>query len=69
MRNVLCEHCSLWVDCGMKNGKPHGFCLFEDLFTYTARIKCESHSEGTPLSEEEYETVNDSWQKKLRKGK
>lgn len=55
MKEILCESCSYWVDCGMEDGKPYGFCLAQDLFTYTAETSCGEYSEGKPLTEEEFE--------------
>lgn len=55
---ILCNECSTWVDCGIKNNKPYGFCLQKDLFTYTAETQCSAYIKGTPISELEYELYN-----------
>lgn len=57
-----CCHCSNWVNCKWFNGKPYGFCLTEDLFTYTCKFvdeDCSNFEEGTPITEEEWEEEND----------
>ena len=48
MSEILCKTCAAWVDC-----KDKGFCLCENLFTYTARTKCSDYVKGTPITEEE----------------
>ncbi len=58
MNDVLCTHCTWWVNCPREENAVHGFCLLKDLFTYTAEKECSEHSEGLPLSEEEYEDAN-----------
>ena len=55
MNGTLCKSCSAWVDCGEKDNEPHGFCLQESLFTYTARKICSGYIKGVPLTEEEFE--------------
>ena len=40
----------------MEDGKPYGFCLAQDLFTYTAETSCGEYSEGKPLTEEEFDS-------------
>lgn len=52
---ILCKTCNHWCDCGVKDGKPHGFCFMEDLFTYTWRSKCSNYVSGDPVTEEEFE--------------
>ena len=54
---ILCKSCIYWVDCGEKENKPYGFCLAEDLFTYTARKHCNDYTKGTPITEEEFENA------------
>ena len=57
----LCSKCSIWVDCGWKNGIPHGFCIMKDLFTYTHKKIgdcCVDYQEGKPISEKEWEKEN-----------
>lgn len=49
----VCRTCVYWVDC-----KTRGFCLNMDLFTYTAKRRCESHLEGKPVTEKEWEESN-----------
>lgn len=58
---TLCEKCIVWVDCGKKGGEPHGFCLYEDLFTYTARKQCNDYVEGKPATEEQWEQAQSEW--------
>lgn len=53
---VLCKTCCHWVDCGEKDGKPYGFCLNLDLFTYTAKTACAEYDEGKPVTEEEFDS-------------
>ncbi|MBO7715810.1 MAG: hypothetical protein J6S85_19765 [Methanobrevibacter sp.] len=53
MKNI-CKTCSCWVDC-----KDKGFCLCEDLFTYTEKSSCKMYEEGTPITEEEYEKAQE----------
>ena len=53
MDNVLCTHCGYWVKC-----KNNGFCLIQDLFTYTNETECEMFEEGIPITEEEYNEAN-----------
>ena len=57
MKEILCESCSHWIDCGTKDNKPYGYCVMEDLYTYTARKKCPDYCRGEPVKEEELETV------------
>jgi hypothetical protein len=56
MKEILCESCCHWVDCGEKDGKPYGFCLNLDLFTYTAKTACAEYDEGKPVTEEEFDS-------------
>ena len=58
MKEVVCKRCATWVDCGEKEGKPYGFCLQKDSFTYTAETDCYIFLEGEPMSEAEYEYYN-----------
>ena len=58
---MLCNKCMVWVDCGEKDGKPHGFCLYEPLFTYTERNQCNDYVEGKPSTEEEWEKAQEQW--------
>lgn len=53
MKNI-CKTCVCWVDC-----KDKGFCLCEDLFTYTEKSSCKMYEEGTPITEEEYEKAQE----------
>lgn len=53
MNKVLCKTCCKWVDCS--KDRPMGFCLEEDLFTYTERIMCGDYCEGKPMTEAEWE--------------
>lgn len=57
--DVLCTHCIKWVKCTPhKNSKvqePYGFCLAEDLFTYTARNRCKEFTAGECCTEQEWE--------------
>ena len=55
MEDILCKTCAAWVDCGLKDDKPYGFCLMCDLFTYTAATTCPNHVDGEPIPEKEYE--------------
>lgn len=54
---ILCTTCAAWVDCGKKDGKPYGFCLCQDLFTYTAETKCADYVNGTAMTEKEFENA------------
>lgn len=56
-KKILCKTCIFWVDC-TKDNKPKGFCLLEDLFTYTDKEVCENYTEGKPVTEAEYEDYN-----------
>ncbi len=58
MDEILCKNCIKWVNCGNKENRPYGFCLAEDLFTYTARTKCSEYTEENPITENEYEDYN-----------
>ena len=58
-KKVLCKSCILWCDCGVKCGKPNGFCLCRDLFTYTARTECGEYQKGEPFTEEEFDRYFD----------
>lgn len=51
----------VWVNCGEKDCKPHGFCLYEPLFTYTERNHCNDYVEGKPTTEEEWEKAQEQW--------
>jgi len=57
--DILCTHCSYWVRCipneKAKVKEPYGFCMVEDLFTYTFRDKCSAHNEGKPTEEHDWE--------------
>ena len=53
-QEIVCKKCACWVDC-TKNGETKGFCLQENLFTYTAKTSCQDYIEGTPMTEQEYE--------------
>ncbi len=66
---MLCKTCNFWVDCGKKNRKPHGFCLCEDLFTYTAKQKCVNYAKGTPMTAEKWEELQEQWLNELRNKK
>ncbi|MBO7731858.1 MAG: hypothetical protein J6S67_04880 [Methanobrevibacter sp.] len=57
MGNILCETCVHFVSCGIRDRRIYGYCLFEDLYTYTSRKRCEDYTEGVPLKEEELETI------------
>ena len=53
--NCKCSHCTKWVEC-----KTKGFCLVKDLFTYTELEEdafCPDYVEGTPQTEEEFESA------------
>ena len=54
---VLCKSCIKWVDCSKNNNLPMGFCLCEDLFTYTEKLQCHEYVKGTPYTEAEWEMV------------
>ena len=54
-KEILCKSCICWVDCGERDGKPHGFCLCEKLFTYTTRTQCADYVNGDPTTEKEFE--------------
>lgn len=57
-----CAICSRWVDCGRKDGEPWGFCLIEDLFTYTCKSideYCDGYEEGESITLKDWEDVND----------
>lgn len=56
----LCNKCATWVDCGIRENKPYGFCLQQDLFTYTARTDCIDFIEGKPITEKEYGEFNNA---------
>ena len=58
MNRILCKKCATWVDCGEKEGKPFGFCVQKDFFTYTAESECPMYLEGTPISGQEFENYN-----------
>ena len=55
MSDVLCKTCSKWVDCKNDDNVSLGFCLSEELFTFTERESCENYSEGKPMTEEEFD--------------
>lgn len=58
----LCITCMNWVNCGWKNGKPLGFCICEDLYTYTNKSvneDCLNYTEGQSISLKEWENEND----------
>ena len=55
-KEILCKSCIKWVDCSIDN-EPHGFCLLEDLFTYTERTSCNDYVKGEPFTEEEWECL------------
>lgn len=58
----ICCNCSHWVNCGWKNGKPYGFCIMKDLFTYTCKSTndcCIDFDKGKPISSDEWEDEND----------
>lgn len=61
MKNkILCTKCACWVDCSKPNN-IYGFCLKQDLFTYTrvtAHENCLDYVDGQPLTEKEYESYN-----------
>lgn len=59
MNEVLCKTCLCWVDCGKRSGKIYGFCLVEDLFTYTAKTSCKEYIRGNPSIENEGEADNE----------
>ena len=40
---VLCKSCIKWVKCEREEGVIMGFCLNEDLFTYTAKLRCPNY--------------------------
>lgn len=50
---ILCRTCCHWVDCGEKDGEPHGFCVMRDLYTYTAYTQCAEYLEGELIDESE----------------
>lgn len=56
---ILCEKCSKWVKCKAdekaKVNEHYGFCLCQDLFTYTQNKKCCDFCKGEPMTEEEWE--------------
>lgn len=52
---IVCKKCSCWVDCTKDKNKPYGFCLMEDLFTYTEKTKCEKFIDGTPVTEKDFD--------------
>ena len=61
-KDCLCCSCSIWIDCEWKSGKPFGFCLMQDLFTYTCKSTkecCIDYQQGNPVSEKEWEKEND----------
>ena len=58
----ICQKCTWWVDCHNK-----GFCLQEDLFTYTEKESCRDFEQGKPMTEEEYEEENKKWLRNLMK--
>lgn len=51
-KEILCKTCICWVDCGAK-----GFCLCEDLFTYTAKTECDDYVNGEPSTEREFDNI------------
>ena len=51
---ILCYHCSSWVDCS-NDAEKKGFCITENLYTYTEREECKDFEEGDPMTEQEYE--------------
>lgn len=57
MKEVLCKSCLCWIDCDPKGrkGKPYGFCLCRDLFSYTAETECKDYVNGTPSTDKEWE--------------
>ena len=59
-KNILCTSCIYWVKCKKaerkeKFTKPYGFCTLEDLFTYTAKTRCQDCENGEPMSEAQWE--------------
>lgn len=56
-KEVLCLTCICWVDCGEKDGSPHGFCLACDLFTYKAETRCADYIKGEPIPVEEFDNA------------
>ena len=54
-KDILCKFCAHWVDCGEKGGEPWGFCVFRDLYTYTAYTRCGDYDRGEPMTEAEFE--------------
>ena len=66
MSEILCKKCNKWVDCSSDKNKDLGFCLNEDLFTYTAKDKCSDYSVGKTITEQEYEQSNEEWLCKCR---
>ena len=53
-KKILCKTCVNWVDC-----KTKGFCLLEDLFTYTKKRRCIDYEKGEPVTEQEYEEAQE----------
>lgn len=57
--DILCETCSKWVKCKAdkkaKVNEHYGFCLWQDLFTYTNNKKCSDYCKGNPMTEQEWE--------------
>ena len=54
---MKCEKCNNWVDCQYKE-KGLGFCLCQELFTYTKlddNEPCEDFVTGCPMSPEEFD--------------
>lgn len=52
---VLCKSCTRWVKCEREEGVIMGFCLNEDLFTYTAKLRCPNYMKGMPIKEKEFD--------------
>ena len=56
---ILCETCSYWVKCRLTDKAAvkgaWGFCVREELFTYTQRDKCKDYQKGEPITSEEWE--------------
>ena len=53
--DILCKSCAHWVDCGERDGKPWGFCISRDLYTYTSCTRCGDYDRGEPMTEAEFE--------------
>ena len=59
--DCLCYSCTHWVNCGWQNGKPLGFCILKDLYTYTCKSTdecCMDFDKGENILLKDWEEEN-----------